>query len=468
MSSSGENTLRLAPGARAVHRHLSAVHERFLDFVERHPECLARSTFATIDDPAPLTPFPMQSWPTFVSRQTLARMGAVAVNLCRLVKSIPERVFGRDPGRIAGFYGMEREFAEVLVTVLDQVGSLEPLVARGDFIGIGDGAQCLEYNFSSDLTGWATKNWVDRYLRVAVIREFLAEERVETSYKDPMHLFFEHAVADIERRLDPLPPEVNVFIALHPGEQVRDGLIAYANEEYRSFLQRTGRPFTGEVLFLPLAELRSAAGAVEAGGKVVHVLVDRFSGRLAPAVFAHWLDGSVLLYNGPFTKLLGDKRNLALLSEQAEAGGLSHGEARLVAKHVPWTRVVADKFTSRNGKRHYVPDVLLEHREELVLKAASSYGGLDVVIGRWTAPGEWERRVDEALEEGFWIAQDWVEPPSYLYRCGNRGCALHHVVWGLFVYGPTYAGGCLRMTPTAHQKVVNSTQGAEEGIFFEV
>ena len=57
----------------------------------------------------------------------------------------------------------------------------------------------------------------------------------------------------------------------------------------------------------------------------------------------------------------------------------------------------------------------------------------------------------------------------YLYQVGEQGCAPHHAVWGLFVFGSRYNGGFVRMLPEkGNQGVINSHQGAEESIILEV
>jgi len=116
----------------------------------------------------------------------------------------------------------------------------------------------------------------------------------------------------------------------------------------------------------------------------------------------------------------------------------------------------------------FLPDLLRERREQMVLKKARSRGGSHVVLGRFAAPEEWEATLAEALESGDWVAQEHVASYPYLFQDGAYGCSPHDVVWGFFVFGSTPGGEIIRAQPRHLGGIVNLTRGASEGILLEV
>jgi hypothetical protein len=93
-----------------------------------------------------------------------------------------------------------------------------------------------------------------------------------------------------------------------------------------------------------------------------------------------------------------------------------------------------------------------------------------VIVGLRTAPEDWRVQVTQAFAEGRWLVQEYLESRPYLFQQGDRGVAIHDLVWGMFCFGATYGGGFVRMVPRDRNRtgVINSARGADEGIIFEV
>jgi hypothetical protein len=108
------------------------------------------------------------------------------------------------------------------------------------------------------------------------------------------------------------------------------------------------------------------------------------------------------------------------------------------------------------------------HRESLVLKPARSAHGDNVHLGPATAPETWSRVLREALSKRDWIVQEYHQSRPYLCQYGEDGCAVHDMIWGIFVFGSQYGGGFLRVMPRWKIEPINAAKGAEEGILFEV
>jgi hypothetical protein len=116
-----------------------------------------------------------------------------------------------------------------------------------------------------------------------------------------------------------------------------------------------------------------------------------------------------------------------------------------------------------------LPELLIAHREELVLKPSHGRKGQGVAFGYRTPPYRWARFVAEAVAGGGWLAQERVESRPYIYQSGQKGYGFYDVVWGTFCFGEMYGGGFLRMIPSGTgDGVVNVARGATEGVLFEV
>jgi hypothetical protein len=166
--------------------------------------------------------------------------------------------------------------------------------------------------------------------------------------------------------------------------------------------------------------------------------------------------------------VLSNKLNLALLSELADSELWSDDERAVIRAHVPWTRRLAEDFVDFRGERVYLPDLLASARDQLVLKRGLSLQGAHVHSGAFTAGPVWDGLVGEALAEGGWLVQERLEPVPYVFQMPEGGAGPHDVVWGLFVFGPRFGGGFLRVLPSGRAGVVNCALGAKFASYLEV
>src|SRR6202023_3122260 len=89
-----------------------------------------------------------------------------------------------------------------------------------------------------------------------------------------------------------------------------------------------------------------------------------------------------------FFAVLTDERNDALFSPP---------ERKIIANHVPWTRVVADVRTSHRGKSVDLLAFMRKGRENLVLKPSDEYGGTGVTLGWETSESAWDATIEKAI-----------------------------------------------------------------------
>ena len=109
-------------------------------------------------------------------------------------------------------------------------------------------------------------------------------------------------------------------------------------------------------------------------------------------------------------KLAHKKAFFAVLTDDRNAALFSNAERAAITAHVPWTRVVADTDTVKNGRRQSLLRLAEDEREQLVLKPNDEYGGTGVKLGWETSPAEWRAELTSALKTppGTWVVQERI------------------------------------------------------------
>ena len=109
-------------------------------------------------------------------------------------------------------------------------------------------------------------------------------------------------------------------------------------------------------------------------------------------------------------KLAHKKAFFAVLTDERNAHLFSASDLAAIAAHIPWTRVVADEETTKDGTNTSLLALAERNRETLVLKPNDEYGGTGVKLGWEATPGEWAAALDAALADpkGTWIVQERI------------------------------------------------------------
>lgn len=448
---------------KASHQGLSTCSRGFLDFVQKTPESLCRASYPLLELHDPL--YKLQPWPTFINRRTKASSRDASINLFKLIKAIPGRIFAHDPLRISEYYGTPLDIAKYQLTGSDDYG-MENLVGRGDFILSAAGWKCLEYNVAANLGGWDVPLWESLYRKTPVIAKFLKEVadqgRVKIVNENLVARLFEHLIASARGKFSPAEREINMALAV-PTEVTGNYRArgAYLDALYNSGKPDGGKEPIGQVIICDYRDLRTDGDYVFYGNCKIHILFEMYSGFVPGDILAVFKKGHIVLFNGPMTGFLSNKLSLALLSEHVDSGIFSLEERDTIRAYIPWTRKIVP------GKK--LEDNVLSKREQLVIKPSSSYGGKGIAIGRNTDPSRWEKVFKAAVTEGTWLVQEYIPSLPFLYQTGENGCAVCDVAWGFFLFGSEYAGGWVRVLPRENSMgVINCHQGATVSVVFEV
>lgn len=166
-------------------------------------------------------------------------------------------------------------------------------------------------------------------------------------------------------------------------------------------------------------------GTLYAGGRAVNLVYKRVllselveqCGLQSPVIRAV-REGAVCLVNGFHSKILHKKASLAVLSDEANAGLFSDSEVIAIRECIPWTRVVAEGPTTRDGRVVDMIPLLMRKRDRFVLKPNDEYGGKGITLGWTVDDATWEAALRDALRTPYIVQEKVVIPrepyPSWI------------------------------------------------------
>ena len=468
--------------ARPSHVRWSELNGEFLDYVERHPEYRVRETFASLWADPWLRSFCMQSWPLFIGTEQRRELGRIAVGMNALVKEAMQRFLKGDPARVLDFYRGEgsnrgrrgplafssNEF--MLSLLLEEPDGIVSAPTRGDYAESPEGLKLLEYN-AGFLGAMQLDGIGEQYLACPPIARFLEEKGRRARAPETLTALFRHLVDQTVRMGIGSGEPFNAAILLWPNDE--DEAAMFVEEMYERALGRALQERAmpgGRVFFCGMEDFRIERNALFVGEHPVQLVLEHHNGLADQrSLFRLFKMGRINLVSGPIGYILSDKRNLALISQNAESDEFTAGERALIERHLPWTRTVRPALTTYRGRSFRLPDDLADRRQEFVLKKASSLGGRYVRVGRFRTDAEWREDLAQAAAEADWIVQEYVEQVPYYFQNGERGAVRHDMVWGLFAFGEHFGETFLRVLPHGRGSgVVNAEQGAQISTFLNL
>ncbi len=109
-------------------------------------------------------------------------------------------------------------------------------------------------------------------------------------------------------------------------------------------------------------------------------------------------------------KLPHKKAFFAVLTDPEYADMFSNVERAAIRAHIPWTRLVADVATEKDGRRGPLLEIARRQQSQLVLKPNDESGGKGGLLGWEASAGVWEEALNSALQDspGSWIVQERI------------------------------------------------------------
>lgn len=456
---------------KAAHRKLSPADWELRRAALENPEYCRRTNFPLFAKPDKVFAYRLQPWPTFISRAKIDEMAALSVGVSELMRDILRRIFDDDPAAIGRFYDVPEP--ALMQLLMSEPRGIDKAMSRGDFVMTADGYKCIEFNIAANLGGWETALLADMHRKTPLTSSFIEEQQLDVRYTDTLALLFKHILEDTRELYPDKDQPINIVLGLEVDDPLSSlgPLATVFGAAYRKVCVEAGASPKG--MFFPCfpEQLSMASdGELKLGSQPIHAVIGLYSAAspYGPTILRSAIAGKIKLYNSPICNYLSDKRNLAMLSMMVETDLVDATERRLIEQAVPWTRTVDVPPVLQKVYAALTADELVGRREELVIKTATSFGGKDVFIGRFTDAEAWASLVEKALGSPGWVIQEYLPSVPLLYQNGEDQCSPHDVVWGPFVFGQTYAGTILRMQPQADASPVNLSLTATEGMIFEV
>ncbi|MFF5445550.1 hypothetical protein [Streptomyces sp. NPDC012888] len=408
---------------------------------------------------------PVFNRPAFLRAEDVRTLEHDLGVLLRLLSSLPERLHGGDPGRMALSLGLPPAQAEA-VTRCAVPGPAVPL-GRADLLRERGRFRLLEFNTTSSLGGCEIAEMSRAMLADLPLTEFA--ERHGLGFGDP--------VAGMTASMDAAHPSrsgLPVAVVKWPDSP------ATATEfgHMRLFLQQLAE-LGHDVFPCHIGQLAYSGGVLTARGRRVDRLfrtfqLSRLTGTPETAALAAPLldavaDGAAALFTPLPADLYGIKDCLGLVGDPAHRDLLDPAEAEVVDRLLPWTRPLRPGVTTREGRTVDLLEHLTANREGLLLKPSAGFAGKGITAGWMAGPGEWADRIADALRSGTpHVVQERVVPDAERFVDEDdpdtlAPCLLN---WGVFHTVHGYSGAFVKGIPRAAQDFRFLGDGSHVGCVF--
>ena len=174
-------------------------------------------------------------------------------------------------------------------------------------------------------------------------------------------------------------------------------------------------------------------------------------------------DRAVCLVNGFRGQVLTQKLIFAILDDPAFEYLFDARQTEVLRRHLPWTRLLHEGFTTWHGERIDLPEFVLANRENLVLKPSGSPSGSEdddgVTLGWECTASEWKRCVEESIGSRFVIQERVATIPEPFPVSSGSGVVMEDRYAEFSPYtwqSETAAGAGIRLSDSTRQTVSTS------------
>ena len=169
-------------------------------------------------------------------------------------------------------------------------------------------------------------------------------------------------------------------------------------------------------------------------------------------------DGLACMCNPFRSYIVGNKKVLALLTDDRFQDIYDREELEVIRKAIPWTKILADMKASYDGYMVNLHDFISDNKDNLVLKPANSYGGKDVFLGRETDQATWDNVINQNIASEDWVVQQYVDIPEEFFPEINEtiNMKLKKVNINPFAFAGKYGGTISRVSD---KSIINVSAG---------
>jgi uncharacterized circularly permuted ATP-grasp superfamily protein len=123
-----------------------------------------------------------------------------------------------------------------------------------------------------------------------------------------------------------------------------------------------------------------------------------------------YASGAVCVANSFTCKIPHKKSFFSVLTDEQNSALFSPSEHELIRQHIPWTRLLADTKTTREGESFGLLEYVRRRRNDFVLKPNDEYGGTGVQLGWENDERQWDAALARALADrsSAWVVQERI------------------------------------------------------------
>lgn len=136
---------------------------------------------------------------------------------------------------------------------------------------------------------------------------------------------------------------------------------------------------------------------------------------------AAYRDKNICMVNPFRAKLVHKKSLFASLTHEKNHSLFSISELNTIAKHIPWTRMMANEKTRFKGRTIDLTEYVSTHKDDFVIKPNDEYGGKGVYLGKETDSTQWEKVIKDALSGELYVVQELVKIPRQKFPTLTNG-----------------------------------------------
>jgi hypothetical protein len=339
--------------------------------------------------------------PFFLTEQDEARMRAAAETIAALGERVVRAA--RESAAVFGQLGLDE--AETRLVRIDPGYPTSSTASRLDAFLLPDSLHFAEYNAESPAGLAYTQRLCELFDALPIMERFREGRRVRfnptiapmldalmASYREWGGTAVPPTIAIVDWRDVPTWTEFEIlrdaFVALgvptlvcDPRELSFDGASLAAEGRRIDLVYR--RVLINDIVARP----DDCAALVKAYEARAACVANTFQCKLA--------------HKKAFFAVLTDDRNTRLFSDRERAA---------IRAHVPWTRLLGDWETVKNGRRSALLRVAEDERQTFVLKPNDEYGGTGVKLGWEMSAADWRAALDAALKDppGTWVIQERI------------------------------------------------------------
>lgn len=400
-------------------------------------------------------PFEVHPFPLVLSQRDLHAIGWVSRRLMRIVEKVVD-LYLADPA-VRAYFGFPRPLEELVLA--DPGYRRHVNVARFDSFWDGKRLRFLELNTNGTAGMVLAERLGQLLLEKGPGREVLARHRARAF---PLRERLREALLDAWREARHAPRGVPARTAIVDWTGV-------PTETEFFHLADDLRAHGLDTIVCDPGEMTYEGGRLRARGAPIDLVYRRLttldwlerSPALEPLARAY-RERAVVMVGSFRADVAHSKKLFAFLTDERWRDRFTYAERAVIDAHVPWTRVLRPERTLYEGELHALERLVLERREEFVLKPAQSFEGRGVVLGAETPPGRWAHEVSRRLD-GTHIVQQRVAAPARTFvlpRDGRVEALPLHLHLGQYMFGGTLAG----FQAWASQELVISVHSTERAV----